>query len=252
MEHKMPEEKDSSSMSNEDLGKSSISHTPCGICRASGLPICKGHGGGSSGGGSGDSDSKEATQKQPGSQTSSGSVHLDIPMPKPKNDALFDLLEHSPLWTQTGDFVFEYQNPHALLSMTLNMENNRLCCQGREDLTEEEQHHALDTLFKAVEYELNRFKEESSTTYPIEANISRVGNQMTIDIPDPKYFDAFIQRLVDKNLLVLADKNLLRSHSEAEPMAPMTISEVEAPQSEQSASSGAAPTPFDLTPKPKG
>lgn len=250
MEHKMSQEIENASQSdsNEDAGKSNISDNPCGICRASGLPICKGHGGGSGGGG-GDSDSKEAEKTGP--QVQPGSMLLNVPTPKPESDALFDLLEHSQLWTQTDDFIFQYKNPHALLSMTLNMENNTLSCQGKDDLTKEEQ-HALDTLFKAMEHEFTIFKKESSTTHPMQANISRIGNQMTINIPDPKYFDAFIQRLVDKNLLVLADKNLLQAQPESkQKVASPIISEIEAPQSEQPTSSWTAPTPFDMTPKPK-
>lgn len=234
--------KSSQNHGNEDPRRKNINNNPCGICRAIGLPVCKGHGGGS-GGDSDTSDNKQQTELQ----VQSGSMPFNSPMLKPKNSSLLDLLEQSPWWTQT-DEIFRYKNSHALLSLTLTLENNTLRCHGHDDLTQEEQ-HALDTLFKTLEQELNRFKKESPSTNPMQAHMSRIGNQMTINIPNPKYFDAFIQRLADKNLLALTDKNLLLAQPDPELKATMAIGDIES--SEQYAPSWAAPNPFALTPKPK-
>lgn len=236
-DHEMSKEKVNQRDDNEDPRQKSISNNPCSLCRALGLPVCKGHGGGSGGGGGG-SDSK-GTGQQAEPQIQSGAMPLAL---KPQNDALFDLLGQSPLWSQVDEFIFQYKNPYALLSMTLDMENNTLICRGRDDLTQEEQ-YALDMLFKSLEQELNLFKQEFSATRPMQVSMSRVGNQMTINIPDPKCFDAFIQRLVDKNLLLIQPG--------PEQKWTKTIDEVEAPQSGQPASSWTAPTPFALTPKPE-
>lgn len=225
------------------MSKNIANDNPCGMCRSLGLRVCKGHGA-ASGGGS--PDSEEAGQ-QAASQTDSGSTPLNSPVLKPKNDALSDLLEHSPLWHQMDEFIFQFKNPNGLLSMTVDMENNTLSCQGKDDLTQEEQ-QALDMLFEAIEQEFNRFEKEFSTTHSIQASISRVGNQLTVNISDPKCFDAFIQGLANKNLLVLSDKNIVQAQPDSEQKKPQAP-ELKAPQSEQTASSWTPPTPFDMTPK---
>ena len=72
-------------------------------------------------------------------------------------------------------------------------------------------------------------------------------NLKTINIPDQKRFDAFIQRLADKNLLNLSDKSLLMIQPSSEQKVTGGRDEVDALQSEQSDST--ALTPFDMTPK---
>jgi hypothetical protein len=245
MGHNMSKEKTSQRDGNEDPRKKVVNNNPCGICRAMGMPVCKGHGGGSGGGSSDSNGAKQQAESQP----SSGSIPLNSPMLKPKNDALFNSLGHNPLWIQVDEFIFQYKSPYGLLSMTLNMENNTLTCQGRDDLTQKEQ-YALDAHFKAIEHELNTFKKEFSKTHPMQASMSRIGNQMTIQISDPKCFDAFIQRLADKNLLVLTNKNLLQAQPDFAQKG-IKSAEIVRLEPEQSASSWTAPTPFNKTPKPK-
>ncbi|WP_367608391.1 hypothetical protein [Legionella sp. W05-934-2] len=229
----MSKDKSNKPDDNEDPRKKSISNNPCGICRALGMPVCKGHGGGSGGGDNSDSKDKNMTDSQEQS-----SMLLSSLIPKPKNSTLFDLLSRSPLWSQIDEFIFQYKNPFALLSMTINMENNTLSLKGRDDLTQEEQ-QALDALFNSIEHELSVFKQENANTRPIQASMSRTGNEMTLNIPDPKQFDAFIQRLADKNLLVMSDKKLLLAQPGSEQKA--TKDTIESPQD----SSWKAPTPFD-------
>lgn len=84
----------------------------------------------------------------------------------------------------------------------------------------------------------------------MQASVSRIGNQMTIQISDPKCFDAFIQRLTDKNLLVMTEKNLLQAQPNSQ-QKENKVAKFEALESEQLASSWTAPTPFNMTPKPK-
>ena len=230
---------------NEDPRKAAISRNPCSICRASGSPVCKGHGGGAGGGSSDDT-----KQQKEDSQIQSGAMPLSASSLKPQSNSILNLLEKSQLWTQSDELVFQYKNPFALYSMTISMDSNTLTCHGHDDLTPEEQ-HAMEEVFKAIRQELESLKQEFPETRPLQANINRVGNQMTIAIPNQKRFDAFIQRLVDKNLLNLVDKNLLTIQPGLEQKTDKIHSEVEALKSEQSASSFTAPNPFDLTPKPK-
>lgn len=238
MEDKMSKIKANQPDNNEDPRKRSINSNPCGICRASGALVCKGHGGGSGG-----SASEASEDKNADSQIESGSRLQNLPRPKPTKDPLVDLLEQSPLWNPSDEFIFHYKNPYALLSVTLNMENNTLTCQGVDHLTKEEQ-QALDILFKAIGDELNLFKQERHTTDSMQIATNPVRNQMTITIPDMKVFDAFIQRLIDKNILL--------SQPSLEPKATQTKREIAPPQSSQSTFSWTAPTPFNTTLKPKG
>lgn len=130
------------------------------------------------------------------------------------------------------------------------MENNKLVFKGKDGLTQKEQ-DALDALFKAMKNELNLLKKESPSKEAMQANLSHEGNQLTINIPNPKYFDAFIKRLVDKNLLVLADNNLIQAQPKLDQRVTKPIGQIEMPTSNQSPSSWTAPTPFSLVPKLK-
>ena len=250
MEYKMSKDK-SKKADNEDPRKATINTNPCGICRAAGMPICKGHGAGGAGGGS---ESKETKGENKDSKLSSQSAEFGTPNSSQKKEDIIALLEQSPLWSQSDEFTFKSKNPFALLSMTLNMEKNTLTCKGHDDLTAEEQQD-LDTLFKAIEQELDLFKKEFPTARPIEADLHRTGNEMTIQIPDQKCFDAFIKRLVDKNLLNLEDKNLVALADKKSPkiesgfqqQTTQRIDELEIPSEVKRTK----PTPFDYVPKPK-
>ena len=228
---------------DKDSSQGSDKPNPCGICRAAGIPVCKGHGGGAGGGGS---DSNGAKKEEAGSQL--GAVQLNSSTPKPKNDDLVNSLERCQLWSQVDDFIFKYKNPSSLLSMTINMEKNTLICQGHDHLTKEEK-LARDMLFEAIGQELDSFRKENPTILTMNIEKSHSGNQITINIPDQKCFDAFIQRLVDKNLLNLSDENLLKKQPSPEKKSTQVMDDVQSPP-EELASQRTATTPFSIEPKP--
>lgn len=168
-----------------------VENNPCSICRSLGLPFCRGHGGGGS-----DSASDDKSE---------GNDHQLLAPKNPANVPSIDqLLLHSGLWhlPEDADFVFEFKDPLALVNMTLNMELGFLVLQGKRELSNEEQ-KALDELFDTIKQEFNLFKNSiKDPQFLLETmTLAREGNSLTIKIPSPKYYDLFVQQLMDKNLL---------------------------------------------------
>lgn len=179
--------------SPKDERKRTIENNPCSMCRALGLPICRGHGGGSGGSeGSDENSQKDENQKDNEGQLLSRSTPMD------------KVLIYSELWQlpADADFIFKFDDPHALLDITLNMELGSVVFQGHKEPSAEEQ-EALDALFDEIEKQFNGFKKSlNNPQIPLESMTqNREGNKLTIKIPNPKYYDAFVQQLMDKNLL---------------------------------------------------
>lgn len=218
-----------------------VENNPCSICRSLGLPFCRGHGGGSGGGGSdGESDVKLDESK----------LNNDYKLFAPNVSTVDQLLLNSGLWhlPVDADFIFEFKDPLALVNITLNMELGSLVFQGKRKLSNEEQ-KALDELFDAIEQEFNLFKNSiKDPQFPLETmTLAREGNSLTIKIPSPKYYDSFVQQLMDKNLLpsnapVLQHQNKSAKHPEKSEAAKDSVME------EYKSS---LPNPFDISRGPK-
>lgn len=219
-----------------------IENNPCSICRSLGLPFCRGHGGGSGGGGSDSaSDDKKVDDNK----------HQLLAPKNPANVTNIEqLLLHSGLWhlPEDEDFVFEFKDSLALVNMTLNMELGLLMLQGKRELSNEEQ-NALDELYDTIAQEFNLFKNSiKDPQVPLEAmTLAREGNSLTIKIPSPKYYDLFVQQLMEKNLLpgkapVLQHQNQSVKHPEKSEAAKESVME------EYKSS---LPNPFDISRGPK-
>lgn len=218
-----------------------IENNPCNICRSLGLPFCRGHGGGS---GEGGSDSASDVKLD-------GNDHQLLAPKNPANVPSIDqLLLHCGLWhlPEDADFVFEFKDPLALVNMTLNMELGLLVLQGKRELGNEEQ-NALDELFDTIGQEFNLFKNSiKNPQFPLETmTLAREGNSLTIKIPSPKYYDLFVQQLMDKNLLpsnvpVLQHQNQSVKHPQKSEAAKDSVME------EYKSS---LPNPFDISRGPK-
>ncbi|WP_156812502.1 hypothetical protein [Legionella tunisiensis] len=134
----------------KDARARAIENNPCNMCRAFGLPLCRGHGGG--GGGSND-----ASENQDNEQSM-----LEAPWPvlKPvtENEKLIQFFLESGMWTlaEDADLVLEFSNLDAILTIKLDMENGELLFEGDRDLLT----GTLDELFDAVEKELAFFNQE--------------------------------------------------------------------------------------------
>ncbi|HBD7375348.1 TPA: hypothetical protein KKX36_000939, partial [Legionella pneumophila] len=211
-----------------DQRKSALNNNPCGICRAMGSPTCKGHGGGGSGGGAGDSSDKDESLTKVQSATN-----------KPTTIDLEKSLGKSNLWLKPDDLAFEFNIPDALVSVKIDMEQGIISFSGKDDLSQD-QNIALQKFFEAIKQEFSEFKKDFSVAAN-QMQLNQVGNELKITISNPKLFDAFVQRLLDKNILA----------TELGPMPKKeqnTVSELKQETENQYKS----PTPFDISgPKPE-
>ncbi|HEN5528819.1 hypothetical protein Lmor_0517 [Legionella moravica] len=230
--------KNSNTDKNEDPRKQAIESNPCGICRSAGIPNCKGHKGGAGGGETSDEESEELIDE-----------HLSSPMTAFKPSVNFI---KSEVWRQPDSWesVFEFKNPDALITIKLDFEQGILCLSSKERLPKDQQ-KAVDELFNAIKNEFNQFKKELANQGISVENmqLNHQGNNLTLNINKPKLFDAFIQRLMDKNLLIAQAPTLQNDKQEkfsATPEKSMNTT-LDAKQDYNST----APTPFDMTPKPK-
>jgi hypothetical protein len=209
-----------------------INNNPCGICRAAGSPVCKGHRGG--GGGSSTSNRHELDS------SSDAPPIFSLTLEK--------LFGKSAVWRRphSWDMIFEFANPDALLSIKLDMDNGLLVFSGHKELLADQQ-TVLDKFFEAIEREFNAFKQELTHRGISTENmqVNRVGNKLTITIPHPKYYDAFVQQLTDKNLLVTQMESL--------PSERLTTLCEKGSEQSDGVNESSTPTPFDINgPKPKG
>ncbi|MCX7114444.1 MAG: hypothetical protein NTW08_00805 [Gammaproteobacteria bacterium] len=205
----------------------------CEMCRAMGLAICKGHGGGGGGGGG---DSEVSSNKKEETLTKRSAT------PKFSPNALETQLMQNPAWKKPDELeqTFLFKDQDALFIMTIDMENNQLIFSGNKNLTENEQ-AALNELLDAIVHELEAFKTELTQHGESgeQFKVTRDRNTLTITCPSAKHYDAFVQRLMDKNMLPIHPKTeLQKTHDK--------------PKVEEPSSQYTTPTPFDINgPKPK-
>ncbi len=66
-----------------------------------------------------------------------------------------------------------------------------------------EELEAVGKLFDQIEKQFSQFKKSlDNPQIPLESmTLLRTGNTLTLKIPNPKYYDTFVQQLMDKNLL---------------------------------------------------
>lgn len=224
-----------SSNKNEDTRSQALENNPCNMCRAMGLPVCKGHGGG---GGGGDSDSESETAEENDLQKT------DTAIP----ESLHEVFSESTLWQYIDgtDDIYTYDAPLALLSIKLDLGAGSLVFSKHDNLSKEEEQE-LNKLLDTIENELNDFKAELEAkgmdTQAIQCH--RENGCLTIKLPTPGYFDAFVQRLTDKNLLVTdlpQKKHTLES---------AVTKHQDNPAQEEQQNAATAPNPFDITQGPK-
>ena len=220
---------------DQDTRSKALENNPCGICRAMGLPVCKGHGGGSGGGDSGG-----------GSEASEGNDLKQTAATTPKS--LHNVFSESTLWQHIDgtDDIYTYDAPLALLSIKLDLGAGSLVFSKHGNLSKEEEQE-LNKLLDTIENELNEFKAELEAkgmdTQAIQCH--RENGCLTIKLPTPEYFDTFVQRLTDKNLLVT---DLPQKKHTLETAA---TKNQDNPDPEEQKKAATAPNPFDITQGPK-
>lgn len=219
----------------------------CGICRAKGLPVCMGHGGGSAGGGSSGgskNDSYESRQTYSPTLTPNtleARLALSLVMERPDD----------------AESTFILHNPNENYSVKLELEAGLIVYYGKKDLVDEQQ-ETLDEFFDKIRLELDSFKQDlihggEKLEVVDQIKMARERNVLTLKFPNPKCYDSFAQRLIDKNLLKIdaspsqtdvASQQKINSGALKPPhLAPPSI--------ETQSSRSTAPTPFDIAKGPK-
>ncbi len=211
-----------------------IENNPCGICRAKRLPRCMCKGGG--GGGSSDAED-ETYEPNDSSKATTDAQTLQ---------GLNDIFSENPFWepVYNADDCYIYNDPLALFSITLDLSAGSLVFTKRDGLSKEELEQ-LEKFLDVVESELNSFKAElNANGIDTQAFQCHRGNgNLTIKIPNPTYFDAFVQQLIDKNLL--STDSMQKKHDSN------VVNSNESDEQQTQVITSTAPTPFDISKGPK-
>lgn len=170
-----------------------IENNPCGRCRTAGYPTCKcGSGGGGSGGGGGESEKKDATNQAPGTST-----QVEVKAAVQKFDEAKTIFVQSQLLSNT---TINYET--GLITIESDRLRGNLTLRVKPGLSKADEEISREFL-KAVKEEFDEFKNQLSEQGVLTNNFTAVlkGNELSLHIPNPKYYDAFIKHLENKNLL---------------------------------------------------
>jgi hypothetical protein len=173
-----------------------IESNPCPTCRLKGFPSCTGHGGG--GGSSGDS--KDASDRLEDASTKTTATAT----PTFRPILLETQLMQSQIWKCKDEFTFTFESQDALFTMEIDMVHNRIIFLGDKNLSRE-QREDLRLFFDTIMKEFNEFKRELTAQGISVDNITvtREGNTLILSFGSSNriQYDAFVQRLIDKNLI---------------------------------------------------
>lgn len=197
--------------SKKDPIKTAIDNNPCGSCRAMGLPSCKGHG--ASGGG--DSESDEAKKKE----TTYSSNQIVNTRVQASLTSTTELDKAKAMWVQS-QLLSNDTNKYevGLLSIVSDRLRGNLTITIKSGLSKVEEEIARKYL-ETIKTEFSEFKDQLADKGK-NFTATLVGNQLSIHIPNPKYYGQFIEYLSRKNLLPIPDpereenKEALRSNKE--------------------------------------
>lgn len=216
---------------NKKDGRSkALENNPCSICRALGLPFCKGHGGGAGGGGDTAKEASSQNDTTPTPQYAPANI---------KAKSLTSYLENSAVWNSNEDFLYNFNHEAALFSLELDLAKGFIHFRGHESLSALEKKE-LNALYDKVENELKAFTQEINSQ---NFTILRTGNELKITIPEPGLLDQFITRLIHKNLI--PDNNY---HAD---LNSRTKQNGEQKLDEKEAAVYKSPNPFDISKGPR-
>lgn len=181
---------------NKDPVKAAVDNNPCAMCRSMGLPGCNGHGAGSGGGSGGDSTEAKKEKITYSSNKVTSEPRLPLSS-KPKEDKTKAMWVKSNLLSNTTS-TYEV----GLLSIESNRLMGNLTFKVRPGLSKVEEKISREFL-NAVKNEFDDFKNQLIENGISTTNFSATlkGNELSVHIPNPKYFDKFIKHLESKNLL---------------------------------------------------
>lgn len=184
-----------------------IKNNPCSLCRAKRLPVCKctGASSGGAGGGSGGSSGSSSEEKDNNSALSAGPSNLNTDTSEFYSPTLEassssfkqpqkEMIDPSKLEQIEKLLIIENDGGRGILKIRL-----------KPGLTDDEQEQASKFLDE-LEAEFHNFKAELKAKgiavdhFKVTAN----KHELIMRIPSPKYYDAFLQRLIAKSLLPLS------------------------------------------------
>ncbi|CZG40268.1 Uncharacterised protein [Legionella pneumophila] len=229
----MSAESRSKNENRRDERSKALESNPCGMCRAAGLPICKGHGGGGGGGGGGSGDEAKEENSPTGPTPKNVPSNVEI-------KTLSSYLENSEVWNSDEDFLYDFNNDSAVFSIELDSARGLIHFQGNEFLSANDVKD-LNELYDRIEDELKMFTDEVNAQ---NISFSREGNNLKINIPDPNLYDQFVTRLLNKNLMPDNNHNAdlnYKSNSAAEQKIDVN---------ESVDSTYKSPNPFDISKGP--
>lgn len=185
----------SDSKASKDAITIAIENNTCGICRAMGYPICKGHGGGSGSSSGSDSEKKDTvfTSYQVASTENQVNIIIQKFNEAKKNFMQTQLFADRTIGYEAGTLSVESDKLHGNLTFRVKpgLPKGKI--------------HASREFFNAIEIEFDEFKnqlaEQGISSNNFTAVIVVKGNELAIHVPNPKYYDAFIKHLESKNLL---------------------------------------------------
>ncbi|STX49987.1 Uncharacterised protein [Legionella busanensis] len=233
----------------KELKAKAIENNPCNMCRVLGLSSCQGHGGGGGGGGSGNED--KLSGRDPGDLYENESpLSLNLKPSLIEGMLLSSFLEASEIWHESleEDLLYLYKNDLALVFLSLNLSQGLITFQENKLLDTDEQKD-LATLYDAINNEFKQFRKElSDQNIKLNATLIRVDNKLSISFrgDSSKYYDAFVTRLMDKNLIPTKKVELDLAQTAQK-------QEVFLPQ-DSKADAYKSPNPFDISrgPRPPG
>lgn len=180
---------------NKDFNQIAIENNICGVCRVMGYPPpCKGHGG--TGGGGHGNRTGNVEFKECRDIVAAAPSHINT-----KLIPTIDSIQHD--WKQllklrAGEVAFEL----GLLSIESDILRGLLTFRKKSLLSEEEMKLLKDFL-NIIKLEFISFKNKLNEDGISTKNFALLlkDDSLTIRIPDPRYYDAFILQLTNKNLL---------------------------------------------------
>lgn len=203
----------------KELLAKTIEKNPCSLCKTKGYLICKCVGGGGFGGDGGDGPAKTDDN------VLADNASLEIAESSLEDSELF--MELSPLeasWLERFSELLQVDNDSQRGILTLRSKPGL----SPDELAE------VEEFLNTVKAEFDQFKDDLEKQGIPVINFTALlsKNELVIRIPSP-YYDAFIQQLVDKQLL---PKEYLQQHEKV--------------VSQQAAPNLSSPTPFATKPKP--
>lgn len=175
--------------------QSAIDKNPCGRCRAAGYPSCKCGGRSGSGEGGGESENKDTDHTW--SQSSGILNQIEMKATIKKFDAAKTDFVQSQLFSNT---TVNYET--KLISIESDRLRGNLTLQIKTGLSIAEIEIAREFL-SAIKIEFDEFKNQLVEKGVSINNliVTLKNDELSIHIPNPKYYDAFIKHLERKYLL---------------------------------------------------